>query len=454
MELSNTESIAGKEVVETLGLVRGNTVRARNVGRDITQGLRNLAGGELKGYTELMTDARDQAQDRMIEEAEALGADGVINVRFTTSSIADSGAEISRTGPRCGCGRPAASPPRLVLPVLLAEHVRDLLTVPYDFTASMMWGITFSDPRGLAQRREGVVDRVAVAVGFHRFEALALILLLFGVDLFEVHLRLLVHFEFVDADDDAFAVLDLTLALEGDILDLPLDPLALDGLQHATAAIDLLQYLEGVLLDPVGEVLDVVRASERVDRVGGARLVGEDLLGAERGADRLLGRERERLVFPVGVEALGPAEYRRECLIRHPDDVVLDLLGSERRAAGLGVELELFRFRVLRVEPLLHDCGPHPAGGAELRGLLEDVVVGVKEEGELRGELVDVEPGVDRGGLHVLDPVAEGERDLLGRRRPASRMWYPEMEMVLKLGISPAQNSKMSVMSRIEGSGG
>ncbi|MGQ3327667.1 YbjQ family protein [Halorubrum sp. FL23] len=98
MELSNTESIAGKEVTETLGLVRGNTVRARNVGRDITQGLRNLAGGELKGYTELMTDARDQAQERMIEEAESLGADGVINVRFTTSSIADSGAEILACG--------------------------------------------------------------------------------------------------------------------------------------------------------------------------------------------------------------------------------------------------------------------------------------------------------------------------------------------------------------------
>ncbi|WP_128905518.1 YbjQ family protein [Halorubrum amylolyticum] len=98
MDLSNTDSIAGEEVVETLGLVRGNTVRARNVGRDITQGLRNLAGGELKGYSELMTDARDQAQERMIEEAEALGADGVVNVRFTTSSIADSGAEILAYG--------------------------------------------------------------------------------------------------------------------------------------------------------------------------------------------------------------------------------------------------------------------------------------------------------------------------------------------------------------------
>jgi len=97
--------------------------------------------------------------------------------------------------------------------------------------------------------------------------------------------------------------------------------------------------------------------------------------------------------------------------------------------------------------------GPHPAGGAELRGLLEDVVVGVKEEGELRGELVDVSPA-SIAALHVLDPVAEGERDLLGRRRPRLADVVPEMEMVLKLGISPAQNSKMSVMSRIEGSGG
>ncbi|GAB7008466.1 YbjQ family protein [Halorubrum trueperi] len=98
MELSNTDSIASKEVVETLGLVRGNTVRARNVGRDITQSLRNLAGGELKGYSELMTDARDQAQSRMVDEAETLDADGVINVRFTTSSIADNGAEILAYG--------------------------------------------------------------------------------------------------------------------------------------------------------------------------------------------------------------------------------------------------------------------------------------------------------------------------------------------------------------------
>jgi len=98
MELSNTDTVAGSEVVETLGVVRGNTVRARNAGRDFTQSLRNITGGELKGYTELLTDAREEALERMIEEAETLGADAVVNVRFTTSSIADTGAEILAYG--------------------------------------------------------------------------------------------------------------------------------------------------------------------------------------------------------------------------------------------------------------------------------------------------------------------------------------------------------------------
>jgi len=98
MKLSNTDTITGSELTETLGIVRGNTVRARNAGRDFTQSLRNLAGGELKGYTELLTDAREEAQSRMIAEAESLGADAVVNVRFTTSSIADSGAEILAYG--------------------------------------------------------------------------------------------------------------------------------------------------------------------------------------------------------------------------------------------------------------------------------------------------------------------------------------------------------------------
>lgn len=98
MELSSTDTIAGREVVETLGVVRGNTVRARNVGRDITQSVRNFVGGELTGYSELLTDARDEAEQRMVEEAEKLDADAVVNVRYESSSIANGGAEILAYG--------------------------------------------------------------------------------------------------------------------------------------------------------------------------------------------------------------------------------------------------------------------------------------------------------------------------------------------------------------------
>lgn len=98
MIVTTTEEIPERNVKEILGVVRGNTVRARNVGRDITQALRNLAGGELKAYSELLTEARDEAMERMVEEAEELEADAVLNMRFTTSQIARGGAEIMAYG--------------------------------------------------------------------------------------------------------------------------------------------------------------------------------------------------------------------------------------------------------------------------------------------------------------------------------------------------------------------
>ncbi|MEF8878161.1 MAG: YbjQ family protein, partial [Haloarculaceae archaeon] len=85
MLTTTSHEVAGHGITETLGLVRGNTVRARNVGRDITQGLRNLAGGELKAYTTLMSDAREEAIVRM--EAEGMGADAVVGVRFVTAEV-------------------------------------------------------------------------------------------------------------------------------------------------------------------------------------------------------------------------------------------------------------------------------------------------------------------------------------------------------------------------------
>jgi uncharacterized protein YbjQ (UPF0145 family) len=87
-------SIAGQRVVETIGLVRGNTIRARNVGKDIVAVFKNLVGGEIEEYTKMMGEAREQALDRMIQEASNKGANAVVDVRFTTSYVMASAAEV------------------------------------------------------------------------------------------------------------------------------------------------------------------------------------------------------------------------------------------------------------------------------------------------------------------------------------------------------------------------
>jgi len=98
MLISNIETIPDREIVKHLGLVQGSTVRAKHVGRDIMAGFKNLLGGELVGYTELMTEARDEATQRMLKQAESIGANGVINVRFATSSVAQGAAELFAYG--------------------------------------------------------------------------------------------------------------------------------------------------------------------------------------------------------------------------------------------------------------------------------------------------------------------------------------------------------------------
>jgi uncharacterized protein YbjQ (UPF0145 family) len=98
MIVVNTETVPGFEVAQTLGIVQGNTIRAKNVGRDIAASFKNLVGGELKGYTELLTEARRQAMERMLSQAGQLGADAVVNVRFTTSAVAAGAAELYAYG--------------------------------------------------------------------------------------------------------------------------------------------------------------------------------------------------------------------------------------------------------------------------------------------------------------------------------------------------------------------
>lgn len=93
-----TENIHGKEIKESLGTVRGSTVRARNIGRDFFAGLKNIVGGEISEYTQLLADSREQAIKRMLNDAQKLGADAVVNVRFTTSNVMQGAAEILAYG--------------------------------------------------------------------------------------------------------------------------------------------------------------------------------------------------------------------------------------------------------------------------------------------------------------------------------------------------------------------
>jgi len=98
MLVTNIEIIPGKRVVKHLGLVQGSSVRAKHVGRDIMASLKNIFGGELKGYTELLQESREEAVSRMVEQARAIGANTVLNVRFSTSSVAAGAAELFAYG--------------------------------------------------------------------------------------------------------------------------------------------------------------------------------------------------------------------------------------------------------------------------------------------------------------------------------------------------------------------
>ena len=98
MIISTTEIIPNNEIIEILGIARGSTVRAKHIGRDIFAGLKNIVGGEIEEYTKLQADSREQALMRMIDDAETMGADGIVNVRFSTSMVMQGAAEILAYG--------------------------------------------------------------------------------------------------------------------------------------------------------------------------------------------------------------------------------------------------------------------------------------------------------------------------------------------------------------------
>lgn len=98
MIINTTESIPGREISESLGIASGNTVRAKHVGRDIMAGLKTIVGGEVTGYTEMLTESRNQAYDRMIAQGNAMGADAIVNVRFMTSQVSEGMSEMLAYG--------------------------------------------------------------------------------------------------------------------------------------------------------------------------------------------------------------------------------------------------------------------------------------------------------------------------------------------------------------------
>lgn len=98
MLISTLEYVPGKDIAKHLGIVQGSTVRAKHVGKDILAGLKNIVGGELQAYTELLQEARQEAVDRMVAQAEAVGANAILNVRFATSSVSQGAAELFAYG--------------------------------------------------------------------------------------------------------------------------------------------------------------------------------------------------------------------------------------------------------------------------------------------------------------------------------------------------------------------
>ena len=98
MKITTTDFITGEEIIETLDIARGSTVRARNIGRDFTAAFKSMAGGEISEYTKLMANAREQAIDRMVADGERLGADAIINVRFMTSNVMSTLSEVLAYG--------------------------------------------------------------------------------------------------------------------------------------------------------------------------------------------------------------------------------------------------------------------------------------------------------------------------------------------------------------------
>ena len=182
------------------------------------------------------------------------------------------------------------------------------------------------------------------------------------------------------------------------------------------ACFDVGEDLLGLALHLVGELLDEPRPAQWIGDVDHAGLFGDDLLGAKRQAHRMFGGQRQCLVEGVGVQALGTSEHAGQGFDGHAHQVHLGLLGGERDPGGLGVEAQLQGSAVARSVAVAQPAGPDAPGRPVFGDLLEEVHVGVEEEGETGGEVVDRHARRQRR-LDVGEPVGQGEGQFLRRRR-------------------------------------
>ena len=188
---------------------------------------------------------------------------------------------------------------------------------------------------------------------------------------------------------------------------------------------------------PVRQRLDEVAAAERVDRVRDPRLLGEDLLGAQRDPHRLLGRQRQRLVKAVGVQRLGAAQHARQSLDRRAHDVVQRLLSRQRHTRRLRVKTHQQRPLIARTERVPQLPSPDPPRRAVLRDLLKEIDMRVEEEAQPRRELIDVQAPRDRL-LDVREAVLQRERQLLrGRRTRLANVVAADIESGASAACAP-----------------
>ena len=271
--------------------------------------------------------------------------------------------------------------------------------------------------RAGAQRRQSGLHRPIVALSLHARKSLKLAALAVTVHLEQRHSDGSCFGEVVHPDDDPALLLDLALIAGGAVGDLALEISVFDGGQHAPQGFNFAEHPIGVLFHPGGQGLDEIRAAKRINRVGHTTLVGDDLLGAQGNLNGTLAGQGQRFVERVGVQRLSAAEDGRQGLDGHPDHVDLGLLGGQRHARGLGVSPHQPRALILRPKRVAHLAGPDPARGPVFGDFLEEVVVGVEEKRQARGEQVDIEPARHRP-THILKPIGQGEGQLLGGGGP------------------------------------